>query len=208
MMNGNGKKRMEPMAVVAGSDKDNRQAQRILNAALSCIAVKGYAEASLRDIADEAGVALSQLNYYFKNKEGLFNQVVKTLSVQYLREIESVIQGGKSKKERIHYLVTYFQQMLSTKPELFKLLFDLSSKAIWSESLRSLLTNLFNDMTRIIERLIFKQEDSERPLPLNQEPAVLARVLLGTVLGTSIQAMLAKGQDDVMDSLTAIQGLF
>lgn len=188
--------------------KDNRQSQRIINAAFNCIAVKGYAEASLRDIADEAGVALSQLNYYYKNKEGLFNQVVKTLSSQYVSEIETIVKRGESRREKINCLVRYFQQMLSTKPELFKLLFDLSSMAIWSESLRSLLNNLFNDITKVIEKFIFQQDDPEKPMQQNQSPAASARILLGAIIGTSIQAMLAGEQDDAMDSLTAIQGLF
>jgi AcrR family transcriptional regulator len=62
------------------------QAQKILNAAFKCISERGYANVSLRDIADEAGVVLSQLNYYFKNKEGLFKEIVKTLARQYLHE--------------------------------------------------------------------------------------------------------------------------
>ena len=44
--------------------KDNSSvSQKILDAAYRCIAQKGYARASLRDIAEDAGVALSQLNY-------------------------------------------------------------------------------------------------------------------------------------------------
>jgi AcrR family transcriptional regulator len=54
--------------------KNASQAERIFNAAFKCISTKGYANVSLRDIANEAGVVLSQLNYY-KNKEGLFKKV-------------------------------------------------------------------------------------------------------------------------------------
>ena len=50
---------------------------KILISAFECISTNGYANVSLRDIASEAGVALSQINYYFNNKEGLFVEVVK-----------------------------------------------------------------------------------------------------------------------------------
>jgi AcrR family transcriptional regulator len=46
------------------------QAQKILQTAFHCLSRKGYANVSMRDIADEAGVALSQLHYYYKSKEG------------------------------------------------------------------------------------------------------------------------------------------
>jgi len=100
------------------------QAQKILNAAFKCISARGHANVSLRDIADEAGVVLSQLNYYYKNKEGLFIEIVKTLARQYLNEIEDNLKKGKSEKERITYLIKYFQEMLRKNPELFKLLFE------------------------------------------------------------------------------------
>jgi len=53
------------------------QSEKILSAAYGCISTRGYANVSLRDIADEAGVALSQLHYYYKSKEGLFKEVVQ-----------------------------------------------------------------------------------------------------------------------------------
>ena len=33
---------------------------------------RGYANVSMRDIARQAGVAISQIAYHYKNKEGLF----------------------------------------------------------------------------------------------------------------------------------------
>ncbi len=124
-----------------------KQAQKILDAAFKCISTRGYANVSLRDIADEADVVLSQLNYYYKNKEGLFTEIVKTLSAQYLNEIESNLKKGESGKERVACLIEYFQEVLRTKPELFTLIFDLRSMALWSEPLKKLLNDLFNDLT-------------------------------------------------------------
>ena len=53
-----------------------------------CISTKGYANVSMRDIAMRQ-VVLSQLNYYFKNKEGLFKEVVRMMIDKYLRDIEN-----------------------------------------------------------------------------------------------------------------------
>lgn len=55
------------------------QSQKILDTAFKCISERGYANVSLRDIANEAGVVLSQLHYYYKNKEGLFTEVIKVM---------------------------------------------------------------------------------------------------------------------------------
>ena len=77
---------------------------------------------SMRDIADEAGVALSQLNYYYKNKEGLFTEVVKMMMHQYLHEVEEKLKSTKNTKEKIASLVKYFNELIRKNPELLRLL--------------------------------------------------------------------------------------
>lgn len=182
------------------------QSQKILNAAFKCISSKGYANVSLRDIANEAGVVLSQLNYYYKNKEGLFTEVVKKLAEQYLNEIEDIFKKGIAEKKKLSCLVEYFQEMLRKKPELLKLLFDLISMSFWSASLKKILSNFFNDVTQLIEKYIDNFSNKEEFK--NYSPATLSRMISGALFGTSVQVILAHGEDDMIDSLSAIQALF
>jgi len=71
------------------STDQTNPAQKILLAAYECLSTRGYANVTMRNIADEAGVALSQLTYYFKNKEKLFTEVISKMAYQYIREIET-----------------------------------------------------------------------------------------------------------------------
>lgn len=183
------------------------QSQKILNAAFKCISERGYASVSLRDIADEAGVVLSQLNYYYKNKEGLFTEIIKTLTQQYLNEIEDNLKRGDTEKEKMMHLIEYFQEMLKEKPELFKLLFDLTSMALWSESFKELLNDLFNNVVNLIETYIINDFSDERILKY-KSPVTLSRMMLGTLFGMSIQVILANGEEDMIDSLSSLKALF
>jgi len=183
------------------------QAQKILNAAFKCISARGYANVSLRDIAYEAGVVLSQLNYYYQNKEGLFIEIVKTLSQKYLHEIESNLKKGTSKKERISFLIKYFQEMLRQNAELFKILFDLTSMAIWSATLKELVNDLFHNLTELIEKYIVS-EFSDKEEYQHHSTATLSRMMLGTLFGISIQVILADGNEDMINSLSTLKILF
>ncbi|AOT69382.1 TetR/AcrR family transcriptional regulator [Geosporobacter ferrireducens] len=183
------------------------QSQRILKAALKCIGSKGYANVSLRDIADEADVVLSQLNYYYKNKEGLFSEIIKTLTQQYLSEVEENLKKGKSGKERLNFLVEYFQEMLRTKPELFTLLFDLTSMSLWSETLKELQNGLFNSIVALIEEYITSEFAGKEEFKF-VSPMMLSRLMLGTLFGTSIQVMLANEKEDMIRSLSTLKVLF
>jgi AcrR family transcriptional regulator len=192
---------------MSNETENMNQSQRIINATFKCISLKGYANVSLRDIADDAGVVLSQLNYYYKNKEGLFTEVIKMLAQQYLKEVEGRLKKSESANEGISSLINYFEEMLSKTPELFKLLFDLTNMALWSIPLKELLHNLFNDITDLIEKhIINKFPDKGRFKNYSSE--ILSRMVLGSLFGISVQVMLANGEYDTTGSLSAIQVLF
>lgn len=49
---------------------------RILTAAIQEFTLRGYVEASMREIAAKAGVAIGNIYHYFKNKDELFSSIV------------------------------------------------------------------------------------------------------------------------------------
>lgn len=184
--------------------KNTNQAERILDAAFKCISTKGYANVSLRDIANEAGVVLSQLNYYYKNKEGLFKKVVEMLSEKYFSEIEDNLKKGTTASESSVYLIKYFKEVLYNKPELFKILFDLTSMALWSESLKKLLKELFDGLTKLIEKYIINNPANSEKLK-TYSPTSSSKLILGTLLGTSIQVMLTDEKEDYLNALATLK---
>lgn len=189
-------------------DSENTpQSRKILDAALRCIASKGYANVSLRDIADEAGVVLSQLNYYYKNKEGLFIEVVKAVSEECIREIEESLKKGTSAEENLNYLIKYFENVLETNNELFKLLFDMTSMSLWYDSLGKYLNNLFKESSELIEKYIFDFSPVNGALKAHSS-SDLSKIVLGAMYGTAIQAVLDSNNDTTVNSLSAIQMIF
>ena len=58
-----------PLAVATAKAEETRE--RILDAALALFRDKGFAQTSMRDIADAAGVATGAAYYYYRSKEDL-----------------------------------------------------------------------------------------------------------------------------------------
>lgn len=179
------------------------QPQRILDAAFNCISSKGYANVSLRDIADEAGVVLSQLNYYYKNKEGLLTEVIKTLSQKYMVEIEDELKRSSQDKYKLDNIINYFKQMLIKEPGLFKLLYEITSMALWSPIFRELLHNMYSSLTGMIETYIVDEYVKNKKNSKYTSKS-LSRMILGTFIGTAIQIVLSPDEES-FDSLNAIQ---
>jgi AcrR family transcriptional regulator len=68
--------------------------QLLLDAARRRFARDGYAAATVRDIADEAGVNVALINRYFSSKEGLFEACL-TVAVDEIRRVtrEAPLEG-------------------------------------------------------------------------------------------------------------------
>lgn len=191
------------------NEKKTSQSQKILAAAFKCISSRGYANVSLRDIADEAGVVLSQLNYYYRNKEGLYKEVIKTMMQKYLLEIENCLKKGVTAREKISLVIQYFQDMLSNYPELFKLLYDFTSMALWSASYCELLRNLFKDLSNLIEKHVFNNIIVKDQLNLKgYTPKTMARMFFGAMFGTAIQVVLDPDEKNLPESLNAVLVMF
>jgi AcrR family transcriptional regulator len=185
--------------------EEQSQSERILLAAFESISTKGYANVSMRDIADEAGVVLSQLNYYFKNKEGLFKEVVRIMIGKYLHEIEESLKAEDSPKERVKSLIKYFSKMLKYNPELFRLLYDFTGLALWSPVFGSLLSELFKELSDMIEKYIMNNLQMKELKGYSTKS--LSRLILGAMFGTGIQVLL-DNDEDLPESLNAMQVLF
>lgn len=183
------------------------QKERILMAAYDYISSEGYANASLRVIASNAGVALSQLNYYFKNKEGLLIEVIQIMIDKYLLEVEERLKRGINAKERVSNFIKYFQETLSENPKLFRLLYDFSSMALWSDVFGKQLSNLFEKLSILVEEYIFIDTPEDSFLK-NQSSNAIARILFGTMFGTAIQVLLDPKEKRLPESLSAIETLF
>lgn len=174
-------------------------AQKILEAAYECLSTRGYANVTMRAIADEAGVALSQLTYYFDNKEKLFTDVISKMANQYIREIETRMYVTADLNEKIVALTQYFKELLRDKPKLLRLFIDFTAQALWIPSFREQVDGLFDRLTELIEIFILGDSESHQRVPDYSSKAI-AKLILGALFGTSVQALLSADKDDFFES--------
>jgi AcrR family transcriptional regulator len=94
------------------TDKNARQ--RIYDAAMALFARKGYGATGMREIADEAGVNLSRVNYYFKGKLGLLRAVLIDYWERYYEALAPVADLSLTGEERVRRtarnMVTLFRE--------------------------------------------------------------------------------------------------
>lgn len=93
--------------------------EKIKNAARLVFHQKGYAAARTRNIAEEAGINLALLNYYFRSKEKLFNIVMLETFQNFFDSIFTVFNNtDTSLEEKIEKFASQYIDLLFQEPEI------------------------------------------------------------------------------------------
>ena len=119
-------------------EKDLSTEGKIKEAARKVFMQKGYAATRTRDIAEESGINLALLNYYFRSKEKLFNEVMQEKMQQFFGTLLPIINDASTKLEtKIDLIVSNYIDVLSQNPDLP--LFVLSEMKSHSEKIKKVL---------------------------------------------------------------------
>ena len=98
---------------------DTSAEQRIINAARKVFHEKGYDATRTRDIAEEAGINLALLNYYFRSKEKLFDIIVFETMEKFFQSLKEVFNDEKTSiEQKVEALVEKYVDLLSRHPEI------------------------------------------------------------------------------------------
>lgn len=92
---------------------------KIKAAARNVFHKKGFAATRTRDIAEEAGLNLALLNYYFRSKQKLFDQIMFETMSGFLKSMSSIFNDERSTlEEKITLIVEKYIDLLVLEPEI------------------------------------------------------------------------------------------
>ncbi|WP_293297410.1 TetR family transcriptional regulator [Pedobacter sp. UBA4863] len=153
---------------------DTTTEEKIKEAARNVFTQKGYAATRTRDIAEEAGINLALLNYYFRSKEKLFQQIM----VEKLQQLFGVIipivnNDALTLEKKMELLAENYINLLVKNPELP--LFILSEIRTNPDSLK----NKIHIQEFLENSSIIRQFSEKRP---DVEPIHFIASLLGMTL--------------------------
>lgn len=92
--------------------------ERILDAAHAEFIEKGYHGASMRDIADRAGIKKNLLYYYFSSKDKLFERIFAEAIYSIASRISTLMSLDIPMEERIDHIVESYMELLIKNPYL------------------------------------------------------------------------------------------
>jgi AcrR family transcriptional regulator len=93
--------------------------EKIKEAARKVFTQKGFAATRTRDIAEEAGLNLALLNYYFRSKQALFEIVMMEKLQQLFGNLYPILDEEITTLERkVEMVVHTYIELLSANPDL------------------------------------------------------------------------------------------
>lgn len=115
--------------------------KNILDAATKIFIAKGKSGARMQEIADEAGVNKMLLHYYFKNKELLFEEVLKNALTDLYYSVVEISYNANNFKESLKLFIDkHFEYMYKHRDVLGFLLWEVSHS---EQNMNEIITQTF-----------------------------------------------------------------
>ncbi|MES2198093.1 MAG: TetR/AcrR family transcriptional regulator [Pseudomonadota bacterium] len=109
-------KTLEPRAPASRAERSAERRQAIIEAALDEFIARGFAATRLDDIARRAGVAKGTIYLHFKDKESMFEELVRTVIVPLVGRIHAPPQPGGTVRDAVEGVARMFiQEIASTR---------------------------------------------------------------------------------------------
>jgi AcrR family transcriptional regulator len=176
-------------------DQQSEPIRVILEAAEHCLGASGYGGMSMRDIAREAGVSKSLLHYHFQSKEHLLIElqirVYNRLLERVHRAIEAHAQKGRPGFATLDALFEVVSKIDDVPVQA-----ELWARSMGNHQVRENLIWLRRQLHEVLVDAIEKMAgQAVGRLPMTVP--TMADMLLGSVLGLGLQAMVDRSRQRV-----------
>ena len=187
-------------ANTALSDKGRKRITDIMEACKSVLIDKGYTQFSLRNVAGEAGMYLSNLQYYFRTREELIRGLIEYNSQSYLEKYERRFATLPTKPHprflaMIDYLIEDIRDPLTRR---FFIQFWALLDASGAHTDR-LLNDMYAPHIQSLNQRIAELNPSLSPGAKQQRAAMIAAMIEGMML------MLEEADNDLKENEEAIE---
>ncbi|CEN39034.1 TetR/AcrR family transcriptional regulator [Capnocytophaga cynodegmi] len=98
---------------------DTTTEEKIKEAARVVFYKKGYAATRTRDIAEEAGINLALLNYYFRSKEKLFDMIMLEIVTGFMHTMATILNNENSNLEKkVELVASHYIDFITKEPNI------------------------------------------------------------------------------------------
>ncbi len=168
----------------------------ILEAALHLFSQKGFENTSIKDLAEEAGIAPGLIYHYFESKQQILMAVME--SHGFSQECKAMIeaQSAKSVQAGLPVIATAYYELLGKKEQLLRIF---CREAMTDETLGVFWVNHINDAVATMSRYLAAKVATGELRPHNTD--ISARMLLHPIAMMRLTGVHPKNLPQLIDCL-------
>ncbi len=150
------KSRISKIREKSSENKKKRQAKKLDIAKQTLVTWSnlGYADTSLRDIAEHCNVSVGVLLYYFEDKAELITYCVQLYKENFIKRMDTVLETDGDPE---HILKSFTEKIITSVKEegnLHRLWYDIRSQALFDPEFQEVVDELEKAMIQLNGRLL------------------------------------------------------
>jgi TetR/AcrR family fatty acid metabolism transcriptional regulator len=156
--------------------QDKRKA--ILDSAIEVFAKKGFSKANIQEVANKADVASGTVYLYFRNKDDLLLQAMKSMMDSTLSEIKSKIANIETSVEKLFLFFYHHCEIFTHNPSMARfLIVELRQSEEFYKKHPTY--NPYHEYQSFVQELVTNAIAEGTTMPYN--PVVISYILLGAM---------------------------
>lgn len=172
-------------------DKFEERRAELAAAALQTLAEQGYANTSLRDIAQNSAFSHGVLHYYFEDKFDLITYCVRRYKAQCVTRYDSVMATATTPAELLSGFAFAMAATLRADATMHRLWYDLRNQAMFEDAFRADAEAIDESLERMIWRILTRFAELS-----DAKPAVSPSVAYALADGVFQHALIRQVADD------------
>jgi len=165
------------------------KAQDIVKAAYSMIVERGFCNTTTKMIAERAGTSKSMIHYYFKDKDMLIVEVVRSILRRFLEIVKEVMERYPASRERIDEGITDFWEGFKAENDIMIALFESAINGRRAPEIRESLSEFYHQLLEQLVEALFSGADAPKEISAEDAEAIAA-ILVGGIESAALHYLL------------------
>lgn len=176
--------------------------ERILRAAHDCLVRDGYEKITTRRIAEEAGVNIATLHYYFGSKEALLAEATRQGSRRTEQTLRAVIDAAPDAAAALVAALHETWNVVRQRPGVLR--YDLVVRGFRDTEVHDEVVAIYTLYRRLTEEILQRHVTEGGRLPEGTTVAALAQHIVAVVDGVVLQYAITRDEAAAQFSLGLI----
>lgn len=160
---------------------------------MHCFQSKGYAKATIDDIAGEYGLSKGSIYWYYPSKKDILKDLFRYWMDETLKGVYSEISDLKSARDKIVRMGEFFIRSLIDDLELYSSMLVFWGSSYEDDFMRERIMDLYAQYDEIVKSLLSQGEENREFIVPNKE--VYCTLLIAMIEGLVIRHAVSKALD-------------